>query len=597
MTMSDPVFEAIGLALLHLLWQGALVAGVLAAALHLIDRKNAAMRYALSCLALAALLAFGVGTAVRIYEPAGEAISNLEAVDSGFPATVAQDPVAPTGVPILELLRLYAPQIVFVWLIGVALLSIRLGVTWFRARRLITAEAVPAAESWQEVVRRLSTSLRLVRPVRLLESAAVEVPSVIGWLRPVILIPVSSLSGLTPDQLEMILAHELAHIRRHDFLVNLVQSIAETLLFYHPAAWWISRQIRIERENCCDDLAVAVCGNALHYARALTMLEELRRAPASAVAANGGSLFARIRRIVTRTEEGRLVNGWTAFAAAIGLVVLMSVASIPMLADYADDTPPPPAPPAAPAPEPEDESTPEPPEPPEAPEALAAYEAYGVQVPPTPVITPAPTVLPTPIVHPAPMVFPAPTIPPTPIVPLAPGHAAPVATPMATPRTPRPLAPLGWPAPAVAAFDVNWDFDDFGDDEKDASATLDSGRQLTVDELIALKIQNVTPAYINEVRSLGFGELRYRDVISLKTHGVTAQYVNDLRAAGVTINTAREARQLKMFNVTPEFVRSLAAAGYTKLTTRELTRLAAAGVNADFIRELSKYKDNKKSNK
>ena len=595
MTMSDPVFEAIGLALLHLLWQGALVAGVLAAALHLIDRKNAAMRYAMSCFALASLLAFGIGTAVRIYEPSGNSIANVGTVAAGFPDTVAENPITPTTIPILELLRLYAPQIVFAWLIGVALLSIRLGFTWFRARRLITAEAVPASESWQHVVGRLSASLRLTRPVRLLESAAVEVPSVIGWLRPVILIPVSSLSGLTPEQLEMILAHELAHIRRHDFLVNLVQSIAETLLFYHPAAWWISRQIRLERENCCDDLAVAVCGNALHYARALTTLEELRRAPASAVAANGGSLFARIRRLVTRTEEGRLVNGWTAIAAAIGLVVLMSVASIPMLADYAGDAPPPPPPaPEAPAPElPEEDFTPEPPEPPEAPEAFDAYETYDVEV-----VTPAPVAIPTPAVHPAP------TVPPTPmVIPVPYGHAAPVAIPVVTPRPPRaPRAPglLGTPVPAVAAFDVDsFDFDlDLGDDDQEkGGGSFDPSRQLTVDELIALRIRNVTPEYVNEVRGLGFDPLPLNDILKLKTHGVTAKYVNDLRAAGVTIKTAREATKLKIFNVTPELVRSLAAAGYTKLTTRELTRLAAAGVNADFIRDLSKYKDNKKSNK
>ena len=113
-------------------------------------------------------------------------------------------------------------------------------------------------DKWRQSLRRLCGQLRIRRPVRLLESALVDVPMVIGWLRPVILLPASALSGLTPQQLEAIIAHELAHIRRHDYLINLLQSLIETLLFYHPAVWWVSRQIRREREHCCDDLAVAV---------------------------------------------------------------------------------------------------------------------------------------------------------------------------------------------------------------------------------------------------------------------------------------------------------------------------------------------------
>src|SRR5262249_44302433 len=169
----------------------------------------------------------------------------------------------------------------------------------------VTRHARPARDAWQTLARRLSRALGVRHAVRLLESTAVQIPAVVGWLRPVILLPASTVTGLTPEQLEMILAHELAHIRRHDFLVNLLQAVVVTLLFYHPAVWWISRQVRIERENCCDDLAVAVCGTPLQYARALTRLEELRvGAPSLAVSARGGSLFERVRRLVgdsTRT--------------------------------------------------------------------------------------------------------------------------------------------------------------------------------------------------------------------------------------------------------------------------------------------------------
>lgn len=126
-------------------------------------------------------------------------------------------------------------------------------------------------------------------------------PSVVGWLRPVILLPMSAVTGLAPDQLGAVLAHELAHIRRHDYLVNLLQMAAEALLFYHPAVWWVSGRIRVEREFCCDDLAVSVCQNAVTYARALSTLEKLRPAiPAIAMGSTGGPLLARIQRILGR---------------------------------------------------------------------------------------------------------------------------------------------------------------------------------------------------------------------------------------------------------------------------------------------------------
>ena len=141
--------------------------------------------------------------------------------------------------------------------------------------------APPAPErAGRHGVARLTRRLHIGRAVRLLESTLVDVPTVIGWLKPVVLLPASALAGLSPHQLEAILAHELAHIRRHDYLVNLLQTLVETLLFYHPAVWWLSRRIRAERENCCDDLAVSLCGDPVAYAAALAELEGLRRQPA-----------------------------------------------------------------------------------------------------------------------------------------------------------------------------------------------------------------------------------------------------------------------------------------------------------------------------
>src|SRR5207247_1673092 len=133
------------------------------------------------------------------------------------------------------------------------------------------------------------------RPVRVLMSTLTDGPSVLGWLRPVLLLTPATAMGLTPSELEAVIAHELAHVKRYDYLVNVFQVVAETVFFYHPAVWWTSSRIRLERELCCDDLAVRSCGDPLSYARALTTLEKRRvMAPTMAMASTGGPLLYRI---------------------------------------------------------------------------------------------------------------------------------------------------------------------------------------------------------------------------------------------------------------------------------------------------------------
>ncbi len=184
------------------------------------------------------------------------------------------------------------------------------------------------------------------------QSAVVKVPAVIGYFRPVVLIPLSVASGFPPEQLEALLAHELAHIRRHDYLVNLLQTAVETLCFYHPAVWWISSQIRCEREDCCDDVALSVCRNQTEYARGLVALEELRgRVPATALAAVGGSLLSRIRRIAGVEDEPR--PGLGAILSAAAVVSLVALAGLPTRSAETTDGPPPPFPhPSAATPKP-----------------------------------------------------------------------------------------------------------------------------------------------------------------------------------------------------------------------------------------------------
>jgi hypothetical protein len=184
---------------------------------------------------------------------------------------------------------------------GVVLLALWRAGGWLSAQRLRVIQTEPADASVLQMAQRLARRLHLSRRFEILISHLLQTPMVIGWLRPVILIPAAAASGLASWQLEGILAHELAHIRRHDYLMNLLQVLAETLLFYHPAVWWISRQVRLEREQACDDVALGLCLDPHEYAQSLAALEELRLVYPLAMAANGsggGQLIARIRRIL-----------------------------------------------------------------------------------------------------------------------------------------------------------------------------------------------------------------------------------------------------------------------------------------------------------
>ncbi|HXL10859.1 MAG TPA: M56 family metallopeptidase, partial [Gemmatimonadales bacterium] len=338
------VTQALGWALVHSLWQCALAAAGLAALLAVLPPRAARARYALAVATLALTLALPIGTLVRLHGASSETsaaspITAAPAPASRAPAASPQPmPLSPqathrygSAAPAIAVLRLVPrirarlepllPWIVVLWLTGVVALSLRLASGWLAARRLRALGTRPAPEPCVAALRRLAARLRVSRPVRLLQSTLVQVPAVLGWVRPVILLPASALTGLTPLQLEALLAHELAHVRRYDYLVNLVQSVIETLLFYHPAVWWISARVRDERERCCDDLAVAVCGDPHFYASALLGMERLRvTAPTLALSAAGGSLMGRVRRLVAPPPMETFPR-WTAGVMAASLVL------------------------------------------------------------------------------------------------------------------------------------------------------------------------------------------------------------------------------------------------------------------------------------
>ncbi|HEY0512218.1 MAG TPA: M56 family metallopeptidase [Thermoanaerobaculia bacterium] len=323
---TSPAAAAVARALVHFLWQGALVGVVTAGILVFLEKGKASTRYAVAAGALFLMAALPIATASRLeIRAAGPAVAApVSASVPMAPDPLAGTPAADAAGPFTEARTLgvsLLPRVFALWLAGVAALSLYHLGGWSRVRRLPRQER-PAGEELQALARTLGRRLGIARAVALLESAAVSVPMVVGWLRPVVLVPASALAGLSPRQLEAILAHELAHVRRHDYLINLLQTVVETLLFYHPAVWWVSAQVRRERENCCDDLAVAVCGDRLGYARALADLEGLR-APASSLilAASGGSLVERIRRLIgAPVHQPR--RSWLAGVLALSLLPL-----------------------------------------------------------------------------------------------------------------------------------------------------------------------------------------------------------------------------------------------------------------------------------
>jgi uncharacterized protein involved in exopolysaccharide biosynthesis/beta-lactamase regulating signal transducer with metallopeptidase domain len=335
-----PLAHQIGWAVLHSLWQGACVGAIFALLRFALRRRSANARYLAGCLSLGVLLAAPVLTLLVGSTPSAAPGSGLSGI-SVFPVADAsmfgfgglQRSFAGTGTYSswhwgTDVFTQVTPLLAMAWLLGVTIFSARLTKGCWCVRNIRIRDNEPVEAAWMESLNELRLRLGVSRPVRLLKSALVEVPTVIGWLRPVILLPATALSGLTPGQLEALLAHELAHVRRLDYLVNAFQCLVETLMFYHPVAWWISRCVREERENCCDDLVIDVCGDRLAYARALATMEGLRgERPDLAFAASGGSLLHRIRRLLGASSERgsasiRQLSGLALLGIGLLLIVL-----------------------------------------------------------------------------------------------------------------------------------------------------------------------------------------------------------------------------------------------------------------------------------
>ncbi|RKH04968.1 M56 family metallopeptidase [Corallococcus carmarthensis] len=610
--MNGLILEAVGWALVHLLWQGALVAVALALALRWVGRRSANLRYALACGALGIMLALPVATAWRHASRAVEA-RPVRTASVQRTVTPPQHPVSlprvePTpsrhmtgtaSLPRMDVLLQqvgeHLPWLVLAWGLGVAASSLRLLKGWVGLRRQVD-EAVHASWEWQQRLEVLARRLNLTRPVRLLVSSKLDVPSTLGWLKPVVLVPTATLTGLAVRELELVLAHELAHIRRHDFAVNVVQTLVETLLFYHPAVWWMSQVIRVERENCCDDLAVRQGPGALPYARALTALEALRLqgmdASGPALSALGGSLKDRVRRLVV-APTSRCSSHW---AAGISIAMLISslALAVPLTALAVQPVKAPAAPASMPASVAAPAST-------SLAAAVATPPAVAKDMPPAAVAAaPAPTPVPAPVVAPAPNPAPSDKAKARAarkaaedadektrvgVDPLSVDQLVALKIAGVTPEVVDRISAMGY-EPTV---DTLVGFQHAGITPEYVKSLADRfGRSIPAEQLVAMKHLGVTPEWLGQMAALGFAKEDSEDLLAAKALGIDAAWLNDLKTSGFGNLDLDEAVQLRALGVDSSYLRELESAGVKPATVDELVRLRTGGVDADFIRRMQK---------
>ncbi len=314
--------SALSMTLLHSLWQGLLITLITWTALRLSHSRSSNFKYLVATGALFSLFTSVVITFFVIYTPQVESSSSLMFSGLFAQSNVTEQPASADYLKfVLDFLYLHQSWIVMGWAIGVLVFSLRFvaGITYLNYLRY---RAIPVEQEWNEMLLRLSAQLKLKGIVELCESMAVHTPLVAGYLKPIILMPVGLLSGLSMQQVEVILVHELAHIKRHDYLINFIQSLGETILFFNPFVWIISAWIRNERENCCDDIVLSEGYSPQLYAKTLFELETSREQTgrlALALTGNKNQLLNRIKRIMEHSTKNQ--NGKEKFIPLV-LVVL-----------------------------------------------------------------------------------------------------------------------------------------------------------------------------------------------------------------------------------------------------------------------------------
>lgn len=540
--MMSQLLPAIAWTLIHFCWQAAAIAAIYGALSMALARRSSRTRYLLALAALLAMLAAAgitFGLQLRANAPAPvPAGFNQVTLAAALPSTVQQailsDGSANLRAAANLSLRTLLPWIDGLWLLGVLILSLRSLGGWWLIRRLRLAADFNIPAAVQVSFARIASALGVRRPVELRLSGSVAGPVTIGVLRAAVLLPLSALTALGPDELDVVLAHELAHVRRADFLWNLVQTFAETLFFFHPAVWWIGSALRQERELCCDDMALKVCPNPVVYASALFHLEEQRaRQPHLAMALDGNrpasALRMRILRILGEPVSHMKCGPSRAFSLSVacaGLMILVFPTSQVMASLRA-------------------------------PQLNASSEAAG---------------------HALAGVVPAHSA----VANAKPSPSMHLSTPEAVRETAPSPEPV-WmaqnePAPSQASSGPKSTYID---------RMKAAGYDVDLDKLIAMKIQGITPEYARTMAEAGFGKLNADQLVAAKIQGLAPETLKQLKQQVPDLDSIDDAIAYRIFQVTPEFIAGLKAAGYKDLTSKQLIAMRVQGVTPEYARSVA----------
>lgn len=538
--------ESLGWTLVHFCWQAAAIAVIYAILDRVFSQKRSQVRYLLALISLllmpvAALTTFAYeelhspGLEMpAVSAPLSVGVSNMAHQIAISAAGVAESHEG-TTLPLSAVL-LWMDAI---WIFGVVLLSMRAAGGWWFLEKLRSRTRIEIPEAVSASFERVCQRLSILRPVMLRLSDEIITPMAMGAFRSVVILPLSAISKLTPEELEVVLAHELAHIRRADYLWNLVQTFLETVFFFHPCVWWVSRCIREQRELCCDDVALTACSDPVTYATALLRLEEQRRNGMQfAMALNGSgskvSLAVRIRRILGEP----VLRQPRSFAAHSVVVLGMTLVAclLPASQLFAKLVPP----------------------------LKLEIQAAGSHLPVANIVAPIvePAAKPAVAVAAAVAVKPQPALEPEP-------------QPQPQPQT---QSSSSSSSSAQSSSVQSGKKGDYIDQMKAAGYDVD------LDKLIAFKIHGVTPEYVRGIMNSGYPKPSADDLIALKIQGVTPEYVTGLRNSGLAPEDIRELVSFKIFNITPEYASEMKAAGFGTLPAKKLIALKVQGVTPEFAK-------------
>jgi bla regulator protein blaR1 len=339
----DPFIYALGWTVIHSLWQGTFIACLMALILTGLQKKSAETRYRVAGGALIASILMAVATFFSLYMANNHTTTFLNETKQftmvHFTFLTQNESF---GKQIYNNISFFLNEhlfyIVIAWFLGIEFFFMRLIGGFWMVMKIRRSPKIPLEPEWNEFIEMIREQMPFQQAVRIAESAVATVPMVIGWLKPLILLPIGTVNNMSASQVEAIIAHELAHIAGKDYLFNTLQTIAEILFYYHPAIWWISAVIRAERENRCDDAAVELCGNKMIYVKALVSMQELqKRMPKTNKTLGLALSFAgqrkyplleRVKRVLNQSQnKSNIMEKMTATGLILAIVSLLSMSA------------------------------------------------------------------------------------------------------------------------------------------------------------------------------------------------------------------------------------------------------------------------------